>query len=126
MNLRVRRLLDLARDQVCQNCGVQNGTTVAAHSNLMEHGKGKSIKAADVFSAWLCFDCHSWLDQGRGLDPTHVYTDSRADKREMFVHAMHRTWLALWEQGLIRVNEPGKGTSCSFPQQTRSCAGRIA
>ena len=38
MTHRDRKLLDLARDMPCVMCGAQDGTTVAAHSNLSEHG----------------------------------------------------------------------------------------
>ena len=102
MNYRNRKLLDLAEGRACQNCGAQDGTIVAAHSNLPEHGKGARIKAHDCFHAWLCFRCHSWLDQGGvGRDPTGVYRPTRDDKAEMFCRAMDRTTLELWREGLI-------------------------
>lgn len=105
MNYRNQALRDLARDKPCQHCGADDGTCVWAHSNLGEHGKGKSLKAHDCFGAILCYRCHSWLDQGSsGLDPTGVWSPTRDDKREMFIRAMHKTWLFLWERGLIRVS----------------------
>ena len=103
MNLRVPALLRLARDQACANCGAQDGTVVAAHSNQLIHGKGKSIKAHDCFHAHLCARCHAWLDQGSGLDPTNVYGGTWADKEEMFARAMDRTLLRLWQSGAIKV-----------------------
>ena len=99
---RDRHLLDLAEGQGCTNCGSELGV-VAAHSNQLEHGKGKSHKAHDCFTAWLCIRCHRWLDQGTGTDPTGLYQDGRADKREMWQRAANRTLLELWRQGLIRV-----------------------
>lgn len=39
--------------------------TQAAHSNEAIHGKGRAIKASDVFTAALCFECHQELDQGK-------------------------------------------------------------
>jgi hypothetical protein len=51
----------------CQNCGSQDGTVCAAHSNQMRDGKGKGIKAHDYRIAALCFRCHSELDQGSKL-----------------------------------------------------------
>jgi hypothetical protein len=63
-------LLNLARGQRCLlNCHPQcmddeGSTTVAAHSNWGEHGKGKSIKAEDSYSVWACWRCHQLLDQG--------------------------------------------------------------
>jgi hypothetical protein len=97
------KLLRLARDEACANCGAEDGTIVAAHSNLSRHGKGKSLKAADCFIAFLCHRCHSWLDQGLGMDSTERYTGTRADKAEMFAAAMDATTLRLWERGRVKV-----------------------
>jgi hypothetical protein len=36
---------------------------VPCHSNLLEHGKGKGIKAAHEFTFPGCRACHFWLDQ---------------------------------------------------------------
>ena len=100
---RSKALTDLARDQRCQNCGSFHGV-VSAHSNLSSHGKGKSIKAHDAFIAWLCQSCHSWLDQGSvGRDPSQVYEPTRDDKAEMWTRAAFKTWLEMWQQGLIKV-----------------------
>ena len=103
MNLRVPALLRLARDQACANCGAQDGTVVAAHSNHAEHGKGAALKAHDCFHAHLCSRCHAWLDQGTGNDPTGMYRGTWADKAEMFSRAMDRTTLRLWQSGAIKV-----------------------
>ena len=46
MNQRNRKFLDLARDQQCVMCGAMDGTIVAAHSNLSEHGKTPDLGAA--------------------------------------------------------------------------------
>ncbi len=103
MNFRSPILLRQARDQSCVHCGADDGTIVAAHSNMPEHGKGQSIKANDCFIAHLCGNCHRWLDQGSGMDPTGLYSDSREDKREMFRRAMDRTTLRLWQNKRIKV-----------------------
>lgn len=64
-------LLKLAKGEPCllqihDKClGSEGSTTVAAHSNRMEHGKGKSIKADDCYSVWACHRCHSLFDQGK-------------------------------------------------------------
>ena len=103
---RCRKLLDLAhRIDICQNCGAHTGGCEPAHSNLDAHGKGFKLKADDCFFAALCHACHAWLDNsaGRGWDPGGLYTDSRADKREMFIRAMHRTWLELWRLNFLKV-----------------------
>ena len=65
----IPHLLAMARGRPClfRIAGVCNrdpATTVAAHSNWSEHGKGMSRKADDCFSAWCCFACHLWLDSG--------------------------------------------------------------
>lgn len=85
------------------NCGAENDTTVSAHSNHAKHGKGMSIKAHDCFIAWLCFDCHSWLDQGKGWDPTRSYFCRAGDKEEMFQRAHDRTMLEMFKAGILEV-----------------------
>ena len=71
MTYRDRDLLDLAKGMPCllrvtQKCLGEGGeTTVAAHSNMGIHGKGKSLKADDCYSVWACHYCHKWLDQGK-------------------------------------------------------------
>jgi hypothetical protein len=61
---------DLARGQPCmvqipEVCCGNTETTVLAHSNEGVLGKGMAMKADDAIgSAWACFTCHSWVDQG--------------------------------------------------------------
>ena len=64
MNYRDARLLRAVRDAPCMMCGIQDGTVVAAHSNQLRDGKGRSIKAHDYRIAALCFRCHGEIDQG--------------------------------------------------------------
>lgn len=64
-------LLAMARGKPCLFrlpgiCNFDPATTVACHSNLGIHGKGGARKADDEYSAWGCFACHSFVDQGRG------------------------------------------------------------
>lgn len=103
MNFECPKLLALARGKACQHCFVEDDTVVAAHSNQSVHGKGKSIKAHDCFIAFLCWRCHSWLDQGSGMCPLAVYSDSREDKNAMWRVAHDRTLLLLFKLGLIVV-----------------------
>jgi len=63
--LRDKKRLEACRALPCQNCGAEDGTVVAAHSNESAHGKGRGIKASDEFVAALCFTCHANLDQGK-------------------------------------------------------------
>jgi hypothetical protein len=64
MNYRDARLLRAVREAPCMMCGTQDGTVVAAHSNQLRDGKGRSIKAHDYRIAALCFRCHAEIDQG--------------------------------------------------------------
>jgi hypothetical protein len=62
-------LLEMAKGRECLlcppgMCRCTPGSTVAAHSNLLEHGKGKGRKADDCYSVWAGFESHEWLDQG--------------------------------------------------------------
>lgn len=45
-------------------CRNDVATVVPAHSNQIRHGKGKGIKAHDVYTVPACRDCHAELDQG--------------------------------------------------------------
>jgi hypothetical protein len=75
-------------------CNHDPETTVFAHSNFAEDGKGIAQKADDLFGADLCSECHRWLDEGRA---------SRETKRDTFHRAMKRTMRARWEQGLLKI-----------------------
>jgi len=68
MTYRNKHLLEAVREAPCMHCGAQNGTVVAAHSNQLRDGKGRSIKAHDYRIAALCFTCHYELDQGNKLN----------------------------------------------------------
>ncbi len=67
MNYRDARLLRAVREAPCMMCGTQDGTVVAAHSNQLRDGKGRSIKAHDYRIAALCYRCHGEIDQGAKL-----------------------------------------------------------
>lgn len=102
------KILAHAKGQPCQNCGREDGSTVAAHSNSAEHGKAKGMKAHDLFVAFLCTGngsrqgCHDWLDsESHRPDPTGVYSPMRADKREMFLNAMFKTQVILLRDRII-------------------------
>jgi hypothetical protein len=75
-------------------CGNQDGTVVAAHSNLLEHGKGRSIKAHDGMHAWLCYACHVSYDQGKM---------TREQARDFLLTAISRTYMRMWDEDLIQV-----------------------
>ena len=90
--VRSKPLLKACRALACQHCGADDGTVCAAHSNQAQHGKGKSIKASDVYVAALCFRCHSNLDQGAHL--------SRDERVELWTAAHRKTVRLLLARGL--------------------------
>lgn len=78
----------------CVGCGAI-GNTQAAHSNLLRHGKGRSIKASDAAIMALCHDyCHPELDQG----------DMPEAERELLTHQyISDTYILLIETGRLRL-----------------------
>lgn len=96
-NYRNRGLLDLAYELPCmlQLPCCEGGVGEPAHSNQPRHGKGGSIKAHDCFFVPACRSCHRALDQGRDL--------SRDERRDAWDAAFVRTYVAMWEMGLIKV-----------------------
>lgn len=93
MNYRNQYLLEKVRESACQHCGTRDGTIVAAHSNQLRDGKGKSIKAHDYRIAALCFKCHYALDQGSAL--------TKEERREMWEEAHRKTIGWLFDNGHI-------------------------
>src|SRR6185369_6740264 len=45
-------------------CNFDPETTVWAHSNRTQDGKGMGIKSRDEEGCYACSSCHSWLDGG--------------------------------------------------------------
>jgi len=88
-NYRSPKLLKYAQEATeCMHCGKYNdGSVVAAHSNQLRDGKGKSLKAHDFRIAYLCGQCHYELDQGKDM--------SKAERVEMWEEAHRKTieWL---------------------------------
>ena len=99
------QLLKLAKDAPCSIC-CSYGTTVSAHSNLLEHGKGMGRKASDAAICFLCYNCHSKLDQGQ---------DSYEDKRSKFFEACTSTYIWLMDNGYLEVKSPSKVQKVSEP-----------
>jgi len=75
----------------CQNCYIE-GQTQAAHSIWAEHGKARSLKASDEFTAALCQVCHQEIDQGAKL--------SKEQRRMLWDLAYYRTVNRLKSQGV--------------------------
>lgn len=94
MMYRNKKLLDAAQEFDCQSCGTNDGTIVAAHSNQLRDGKGRSLKAHDYRIAFLCVRCHWEIDQSK-LD--------KQTKTEMWEEAHRKTIGALFESGKLTI-----------------------
>ena len=95
MNYRNTKLLEAVRDAPCMHCGIQDGTIVAAHSNQLRDGKGRSIKAHDYRIAALCYRCHHELDQGAKL--------SKQERLNMWEDAHRATVGWLFHNNMVKV-----------------------
>lgn len=96
--IRSKKILNSARGEDCTiesvMCNHDPETTVCAHSNWHEHGKGMGQKAHDIFTAYTCSGCHAWLDHGPA---------SREEKREAWHRGHARTLVRMVEKGVIRL-----------------------
>lgn len=97
-HIRSPALIKACREIPCQHCGCQDGTVVAAHSNELAHGKGRSVKASDEFVASLCFRCHEDIDQGSRL--------RKAERQAIWRAAHGRTVSLLLARGLWPLDVP--------------------
>lgn len=91
------RLIPCQYDRDDGLCGVAGETVCCNHSNWAIHGKGKSIKASDVYGASGCLFHHAMLDQGKW------WTD--AEKKAYWWRAHQRSVrllvaLGLWPEGI--------------------------
>jgi cytochrome c553 len=89
------KLLKSIIEAPCMHCGVSDGTVVAAHSNQLRDGKGRSIKAHDYRIAALCYRCHHELDQGNKL--------SKQERIDMWESAHRLTVGWLFDNDKIKV-----------------------
>lgn len=82
MEHRNQKILDAAEGEACTLlsplCNGDKRTVVACHSNEQVHGKGRGIKAHDIFVFFGCANCHSWFDDSSA---------PREQKREYFHYA---------------------------------------
>lgn len=103
MNYRNRNVLDEARHHPCQLCSNDDGTVVAAHSNQGRHGKGMSIKANDVFVAYLCARCHMIIDQGSEAKSVREHMWNVAHQRSipLFAHLLNAEGQQLLEDDRV-------------------------
>ena len=96
MNYRNKKLLEVVRESPCQLCGARDGTVVAAHSNQLRDGKGRSIKAHDYRIAALCYTCHAELDQGSKM--------SKEDRVDIWEMAHRKTIGWLFDNDHLKVS----------------------
>jgi hypothetical protein len=82
----------------CQLCG-KGGPSQAAHSNQAIHGKGRSIKASDEYTAALCPRCHTEIDSG-----SHLTGEQRVQLWDL---AYQRTCAALGKTRIENLAERG-------------------
>jgi hypothetical protein len=92
---RNRALLDLARDQACVECGRNDGTVVAAHSN---EDKGMGMKTSDATVMFLCGPCHFEYDNGTRM--------TREERRQFAYRNNAKTLRLLLVRGYLRLTTP--------------------
>lgn len=90
------KLRRLVASLPCVECGREQHTQ-AAHSNLSEHGKGRSVKASDAAIMALCVECHAMLDQGSNL--------TRDERTQLTYRAIANTYITLIENRKLAVAE---------------------
>lgn len=88
------KLLKTAKGAPCQYCFIENGTTVAAHSNQYRDGRGSHLKSHDYRIAFLCNTCHNEIDYGRL---------TKDERTEMWEVAHRNTIGYLFENNLLKV-----------------------
>jgi hypothetical protein len=93
---RNKKLLAMAKDApYCFCCGEYSETIVAAHSNQIRDGKGKSIKSHDYRIAYCCYSCHTKIDTSNKL--------SKEEKKELWESAHRKTIGWLFETERLQV-----------------------
>ena len=93
--VRSRPLLNAIKTLDCQHCGAR-GPSDPAHSNQGAHGKGKGVKASDVYAAALCRADHDAIDQGSKL--------SHEERVTLWTNAWRKTVRELVKRGLWPAN----------------------
>ena len=77
--------------QIPDICNGNSETTVAAHANWPEYGKGMSLKAHDWACCWACSDCHAAIDGQR-------YRLTAEERREHWHRGFLRTLDAVFNR----------------------------
>jgi hypothetical protein len=95
LSYRNAKILKLAQESPCQWCGANDGTIVAAHSNQQRDGKGLGIKADDYRVAYMCYQCHTYIDSDAKA--------TRDEKRDVWEGAHRNTIGWLFDNGHIKI-----------------------
>lgn len=85
-----KRLAEI-RKLPCVRCG--QAPSQAAHSNSAKHGKGRGIKASDLFVIPLCVTCHAAFDR--------FELGNRAESEAMFEKWLVKTELMMRKGGEV-------------------------
>lgn len=93
--VRSRQLLNAIKTLECQHCGAR-GPSDPAHSNQSVHGKGKGVKASDVYAAALCRHDHNEIDRGSKL--------TQDERVTLWTNAWRKTVRELLKRGLWPAN----------------------
>jgi hypothetical protein len=95
MNWRSKKLTQSAKHESCVSCGAPE--CCWCHSNEYLHGKGRGLKADDLFGFYGCMKCHDWYDGRSNIAPpsAHNFDNKFTWFREM------------WERSMIRACEKG-------------------
>lgn len=96
MIYRNKKLIESARHESCVSCGAPDA--VWCHSNLQYHGKGKGIKAHDLFGFYGCARCHDWYDGRSTIAPpsSKIY-----NKYIWFVEMWERSMVIACDKGYL-------------------------
>ena len=91
-----QKLRDSAKDAPhCFGCGKANydgNQLCLAHSNRLQDGKGRGLKATDESGAILCAACHAFVD----------YAGPTREAMQNYHHGAHVRTLAWWKsKGLL-------------------------
>lgn len=103
--IRSKAIMKAAREMRCTlvfpGCRVE--PCVMCHSNNQVDGKGTGIKAHDIFIAAGCPHCHDIYDGRKSIiDPFTGEPITRAEREAAFNRGLRKTWLALFEMGVLR------------------------
>lgn len=103
MNYRNKKLTESAKHEACVSCG--NPNACWCHSNESAHGKGKSIKASDIFGFIGCMSCHDWYDGRLNVEPpsfknAYWHDDSLITPKKQWFRVM-------WERSIKIACEKG-------------------